>query len=201
MYSTAMPFGRNRVQHTLQSKRGRCRQSRRGLIEDEDLRLGQQRAGDLEQLLVGKGQRTCTVPHRNVQTQLSQDGTGQLTHAAKIEQPTPTGQFGREEILRHRQVGEETQLLRDDGNSVRCRFSGVGVVRVLSTDLDGSRVPPDDARQDLDHRRLPSAVLPDECMDLAGVEADAAIAQRMHATVGLGEPSGDEHVSEPGPSA
>ena len=75
--------------------------------------------------------------------------------------------LGQEEVVEHRQVGAEVELLEDDADAVPCaaaaRWSSSTGWPSMSTRPVGRLL---DARQDLHQRRLAGAVLADEHVDL-----------------------------------
>ena len=159
-----------------------------GLVEDDHGRVGRQRLGDLDQLLVGDGER----PHlrRAVEAHVHgrQHAPRVLAHAAPVDlAPAAQGQPPQEHVLGHRQGGDERELLEHGGDPGPARGDGVGQRHRLAGPQDAPTVGLVGAAQRLDEGRLPAAVLAQEPVDLAAVEPE------RHAVVGdhLAEALGD----------
>ena len=65
---------------------------------------------------------------------------------------------------------------------------GRGEDPLLARDLDAAGIRPLGTGQDLEQRRLAGAVLAEQAVDLAGVEIERDVVQRLHAGVELGDP-------------
>ncbi len=72
------------------------------------------------------------------------------------------------DVLRHRHLGHEHEVLVDDGDPVVQGLPGIAQVDRLSGEPDAATVVGVDAGQDLHQRRLARSVLAHERMHLAG---------------------------------
>src|SRR6185312_13542722 len=95
------------------------------------------------------------------------------------------GQLAHEEVLRHRQVGQQAELLVDDADAGGAHLGGARVADLLAVDQIGPLVAPDGAGEDLDQRALARPVLTGEAHDLAGAELERDAAERLDRPVGL----------------
>ena len=161
-------------------------QCRGGLVHDQEPGVEAQRLGDLDDLLVGDRQ----APNRPVGSQLDAETVDQALHLAvhrpAVDAPERAERVvAHDDVLRDAQIREQRRLLIDD------RYAGVAGVmrRVEVDDLTGGQhlagVPPYDAGEHLDERRLAGAVLADQAADLAGAEHEVAVQQRADGAVGL----------------
>jgi hypothetical protein len=160
---------------------------RRGrLVHDQHPRVERQRLGDLDDLLVGD--REAADGARGVEPDA--EAVELLLHLA-VHQPAvdPARALERvpahDDVLRHREVGEERRLLIDDGDAGRAGVGRGAEVHDLAVDEHLAAVEPDHAGEQLDERRLARAVLPHQRADLAGPQGDRAVAQRLDGAVGL----------------
>ena len=78
-----------------------------------------------------------------------------------------------QDVLRHRQLRKQVELLVDDADAQLQRLPGALDVRGPPVDPDGARVARVGAGKDLDERGLAGAVRPDEGVDFPLVKAEA----------------------------
>ena len=88
----------------------------------------------------------------------------------------------------HGQVGEKVELLVDCSDAERLGVLRGGEDPLLARDLDAAGIRTLGTGQDLEQRRLAGAVLTEQAVDLAGVEIERDVVQRLHAGVELGDP-------------
>ena len=92
-----------------------------------------------------------------------------------------------EDVLGHRQVPHQVQLLVDDADpKVLGRPRGRDLL-FLATNSDHARIATIDPGQDLHQRRLSSAVLPDQAVDLARAQIELRILERKDTRKALGD--------------
>ena len=91
-------------------------QRSRRLVHDQDLRLERQRFGDFDHLLLGDRQITDQSFRIELQVQPVEDGLRVDAHLLAIDNdPQVRSWFApNEDVLRHRQVVHQVQLLVDD---------------------------------------------------------------------------------------
>ena len=143
-------------------------QSRGRLVHDDEPRLHRQRAGDLDQLLLGDRK----VAHLRHRIALEADALGDrlrlLGHAPPAHEQPRARLAADEHVLGDRHVGSEGEFLVDRDDA-----SALGVVGRRKSDrlpeqLDLAGIGALRAGQDLQQRRLAGAVLAEQRVDLAG---------------------------------
>ena len=156
---------------------GLVRRQRGGrLVEDQQFGVAGERLGDLDDLLLGRRERTGLDPRIDMagadpDEQLARLGRERLA----VDQAGPAGHvIADEQVLHHRQRGDQRQLLVDMDDAGVERRPGIPEDGFLATPTDGAAVARQRARQDVDEGRLAGAVLAQERDDLAGgnVEID-----------------------------
>ncbi len=81
------------------------------LVHDDDLRPRAQRGGDLDQLLLRRGQFADGHVHVEVGLDLIEHGAGLVAHTAAVEPAGARGQIAEAKILRDGEVGAEGEFL------------------------------------------------------------------------------------------
>jgi hypothetical protein len=163
------------------------RRERRGrLVHDQEPGAGRECLGDLHQLPVGDAEAS----HRRVRGEVDPELLQQLrdcgAHRAPVDGVEATARLAaREDVLRHRQIGEDGRLLvhRDDPESVRIVRAADSLRLALEEHLAIVRM--DDPGQDLYERRLPCAVFADERVHGPGLDREADAVEGLHAPVAL----------------
>ena len=164
----------------------RSGQRRRRLVEDENSGCARQRLGDLDHLPPRKGQILDEGHRVNVGRAGARERfLCEAALGAPVDEPEPDRRTADGDVVGDRQVGNERQLLEDadDAGAVRGGGGVEGDVRPVKHDAAG--VGPDDARQDLDQRRLAGAVLPQDGVDASRHDGQARILERAHAAIAL----------------
>ena len=172
-----------------------------GSSSSSSSRLGAQRPGDLDPLLVAVGQdadracRSLSPSSRN--SAISRDPLAvQPALAGGPRQPQPGGEepgLGEVVAAEHEVLGDAsacpTARCSGTRGPPRCRRSGSGRIWssrcVAEADLALGRLV--DAGQDVEHRRLAGAVRPDDRVDRAGLDGERHLGQRLDRP----EPHGD----------
>ena len=165
------------------------REGGRRLVHDDQPGVQRERLGDLNHL----PPRDAELGHRRSRVEWAleavQDSLCLGEKGLPVHQPAQPGErFAPEQnILRHRERGDERRLLINDGDAEPVRL-------VDGANGDGLAAEPDRARvglvypgQDLDQSALARAVLPDEGVDLARSHAERDVLQRLDARKGLGQ--------------
>ena len=121
------------------------------------------------------------------------DSTSRAHRPAVDPAEAADGLAAHEDVLGDRQVGEERGLLVDDGDARLLRLGGRREVDVLAVEAELARVAAVEPGDDLHERGLAGAVLADEGVDRAGIEAQAAGAQGDDGAERLDDPGQLEH--------
>ena len=162
------------------------RAERRGrLVEDDELGARRQRAGDLDGLLLGHAE----LARRAVEVAADADQLEPLlrqpARVAPGDGAEAAGQAAEQHVLDHAQVARDLALLRDQADADLARLDRREVRERLPVEADLAAVGADDTRDDLQERRLASAVLADQGMHAARRHGEVGGLQRMHAGVAL----------------
>ena len=149
-------------------------------------RLPRERLGDLDHL----APRQRQVLHERERMDVVGAGARQrlLGHSplrAPVDQPEAARRIADRDVVGDRQVRDQRQLLEDAGDA-----GGIGGRRRGERDRRAIEQHPafvgrDDARHDLDQRRLAGAVLAEHRVDAAGFDRQVGALQRAHAAVAL----------------
>ena len=160
-----------------------------GFVHHQDARGARERLCDFDHLLLGDAERFDRGARVHGYPELFQDFPGARVHLAGRDEARPAQGFvAQENVLGHRELLDEVQLLVDDGHAHRQRFVGVGDPVVAPLEADRSRIAPMDAGEDLDERGLARSVFSDEGVRLAGHDFEVNFRERLDARKGLGYP-------------
>ena len=160
---------------------------RRGrLIHDEHPRVGGERLGDLDHLLLGDRQVPDHHVRVDVDVQASEDRPRLPLHLPLGEHARFGALASEEDVFGDRQVLAHVQLLVDDRHAHLLRLFG-GEVRgdLLAEELHRAAVAGVDAAQDLHERGLSRAVFPEQGHHLARAQVEGDVVQRLDAGEGL----------------
>ena len=101
------------------------RERGRRLVHHDHARLGRERLGDLDDLLVGDREPACDAVGIELDAELVEQPRGLAPHAPPVDAPAAAQRLGADEdVLRDGQVGEERGLLEDDRDAGRVRLRG-----------------------------------------------------------------------------
>ena len=161
---------------------------RRGrLVHDDDSGIEREGLGDLDQLLLGDREAERDPVEVEPDAEPLEDRLGLRVHRREVDAaPGAQRLAADEDVLDHREVGEERRLLVDD------RDPGVASVgRAAQRDLDtvDEQLPAVGrvhSGEDLHERRLARPVLADEGMSLARVEVDRDVVESADRSESLG---------------
>ena len=107
-------------------------------------------------------------------------------HAPPLHEAEAIGRLRAEkDVLGHRQIGRDAELLMDHGDAGRARVARRAEAGLPAVEHEAAREFRMHAGDDLHQRALAGAVLADETMDLAGGEREVDPAQRLDAAEGL----------------
>ena len=101
--------------------------------------------------------------------------------ARPVEQAEAALLAAEEDVLGHRAVGHQVDLLVDRADAGRLRLLRRGELDGLAVEQDLAGILPVIAGQDLDQGRLAGAVLADQRMNLARLDLERGRAQRRDA--------------------
>ena len=143
-------------------------EGRRRLVHDEDLRVLQERAADLHDLLVGGVQVGHHLPRIDRDVELGQDGARLRAHALHVHEAQARAELRAEKkVLIDAQVVDEIQFLVDEADAQLprgrgCRDDGPG-----PADEDLPRIRGKHPAEDVHEGGLSGAVLADQGVYLA----------------------------------
>ncbi|MCY1226253.1 hypothetical protein D9M72_384800 [compost metagenome] len=161
------------------------RQHRGGFVQDQQLRIGQQRAHDLHALALADRQRmhmAVRLQRQAIALGGGADALGQLLHVALL----PGGQAERD-VLGHGQGVEQREMLEHHGDAQVAR-----IVRAVDRDWGPveahlAGIGPDGAEDDLHQRGFAGAVLAQDGVDLAGCDGEADVVVGNDARIALAD--------------
>ena len=117
----ALGAQRRMISNRLSASIGR--ENGRRLVEGHDLVRHQQRAGDLHELPVGDGEAAAPRgPGRCAVPSSSQDGARPLAHGRVVDEAEAPDLAPEEQVLRHRQVLGEQDLLVNENDALALRI-------------------------------------------------------------------------------
>ena len=158
-----------------------------GLVHDEYLRVHGQRLGDLDQLLLGDGERT----YRRRGAEIRAHGVEQFfclpVGARPVDERAALKLVADEYILRHGQIRIGSRVLVDGGDAILLGDDGVAHDHLLALENDLAAVRLMHAGQRLDERGLARAVLADEGVYLSGAQVELHAVQSLDAREYLGD--------------
>ncbi len=160
-----------------------------GLVQDEDPRLLGQRLADLHQLLLADAELLDRARGVHLETHELQRGLRVLAHHVPADEAGAHGLAAEGEVLHHRQLGHQGQLLGDERDAVMLGVpEGLEAHRrPVQEDLASISPPGVDAAERLDERALARAVLAAEDVDLALLQRERHAVQGAHAREVLGD--------------
>ncbi len=180
---------RQATDHPEQVLRVHPREAAGGLVHDEDLRLRQQRPGDLHQLLARHRQRTHGGPRRDVVGPKLREGLPGAGGSFPPVDPTPSMRRGSEEdVLLHGEVRGEVQFLVDHRHPGPPGVQGVRGLEALPVEFDPPGVGRMRAGQHLHQGAFPGSILANQGVHLAGLQHEVNAPKRLGGAEGLANP-------------
>ena len=135
---------------------------RRRLVEDEDARIGEERARERDELPLAERELEAALADLGVVAvrQLGDEAVGADSRRGGLDLGPGGARTAERDVVRDR-AGEEEALLRDDAElSPQRRLRHVAQVGAVDRDAPAARVV--EASEQLRDRRLPGAGVPDE---------------------------------------
>src|ERR1700722_457229 len=160
--------------------------SRGRLIEDQDFGAEIHRSADRDNLALAAGQgadQLIAIPHSGdaeLPYLLECDAVAALG-VEPAERRTSLFQLrAEEEIAAHAHQRNRSHLLVNGGDAARTRVARIREAGLLSVEVDRAAAGRMKTGQDLDQRRLAGAVVSQQAHDLARVNGDRNVGQRLH---------------------
>ena len=160
------------------------RQAGGRLVEDEDLGLLRQRAGDGDQRLLGPAEALDADVRIDVGAEDVERPRRAPARRRPVHHPEPPRISQRQaDVLGDGHPVDQAEVLMDEGDRQPPQRLG----HVPAAIADGAFVQRIDAREDLDQGGLSGAVLAEERDDLAGADVHADVVERLRAAEELGD--------------
>jgi hypothetical protein len=160
-------------------------QRRGGLVHDDEPCVEADGAGDRHHLLHGGGIGHHRLAHVHMHVEAGEQRLRLLVHGAPVEKPEAAALAAEADVLGHRAVRDEVDLLVDRGDAGGLRLGGLREGDRLAVEQDLARIAGVVAREDLDQRRFAGAVLPDERMHLPAPDLERRARERRDAREAL----------------
>ena len=159
------------------------RQHRGRLVHDQQPRIEQERAHDLDALALADAER------RDDAARIELEPIG-LEHPIELGQKLARGEARIEaerDILEHRHRLEQREMLEHHADAQPPRRARIGDADGRAVEDDLPLVGREDAVDHLDQRRFSGAVLAEQRMDFAGLDAQVNVVVGAHARKGLAD--------------
>ena len=153
----ATPVSRIRLDRLDERAHDPDRQSRRRLVEQHHLRVGDERASDREHLLLAAGQRAGELP-----AAFRQPGKELVDHVGGNGRAAARGMASRQQGLLDREIGEQLAQLRNECQPAANDSAGVEVGDVRAVEYHPARGLRDQAGDRFDAGGLARSVRPEQ---------------------------------------
>ncbi len=141
-------------------------QSRGRLVHHEEASIERDGLRDLDDLLIGDGQALGQPVGVDRDAEAGEELSCLLAHPTPVDQAEAAERLASDEdVLGHGQVGEERRLLVDHGHAGGLRVGRRREVDLLAVESEDPAVASVEPGDDLHHRGLACAVLPDQGVD------------------------------------
>ena len=165
------------------------RQHRGRLVHDHDLRVHQQRLGDLHQLLLGHAEIHHLLADVHLHPNARQGRLGLLSHLPPMHSPPHgTRRSPQGDVLGDAHIGKQIEFLIDDAHPQGQCITRIADLHLLALDLDLSLIRLVVPGQDLDQGGFSRPILPHQGVDLAPTTGEIDILQRLHPRERLAHP-------------
>ena len=164
-------------------------------VEDQNLRLGADGFGDLDDLLLGHAEGGDARVRIDGCAGAFEDLAGLALARFPIDATPDAAGFEAEgDVFGDGEIGKERGLLVDDGDAEVVRLDRVVALDRGSLDAERAGIVRDGAGDDLDERGFPRAILAHKGVDFAGLKIKGNVLQRAHTRVGFRNADGfEEH--------
>ena len=159
------------------------REHRRGFVQDQQLRLGQQGAHDLDALTLADRQcvhRPLRIDVEAIKPRHQTDAAGHLGQRGLAVEAEP-------DVLGHGERVEQAEVLEHHADAEFARLRRAGHLHRLAVPADLAFVGPHGAVNNLHQRRLAGAVFTQHGMDLAWRDLQVDAVVRLHRRILLAD--------------
>ena len=166
-----------------------------GLVQDQQAHPLGERLGNLDQLLLADAEIGDQRVRLLTQADLGQQFPGTPVHRVTIDDAEPRGRVRKEDVLRDRHQRNQRQLLVNDDDPERLGIVDIAKAPLLAVEGDRALIAAVgiDPAQHLHQRRLAGAVFAHQRVNLAGLDGEIDVAQRLHACKALADTAHLEH--------
>ena len=161
------------------------------LVEDDDTRVPEHRAGDGDGLALTAGQAGDVLPDRGDRPhrETVEGLLRPLLHGVLVELDSVGKLATEEEVVHDVEVVAQREVLIDDLDAERVGLLRVGDVHRLAVEEVFTRVERVDAGDALDERALARSVVTSESRHLSGVDVEVDALEHVHRPEGLRDAS------------
>jgi hypothetical protein len=160
---------------------------RRRLVEQEDVNVGRQGLRDLDELSLSHPERTDEPAGIDVVADPPQRLARRLVQRRPVDEAARAVPPAEEDVLADRERLHERELLVDDRDAPPAGRLRRAEGSVLAVEEHPALVGDDRSRDHLHQRRLPRAVLPEQGVDLAGVDLEVDAGEGLDAGIRLAD--------------
>ena len=164
-----------------------------GLIEDEDAGIQAECLRNLHELLGSQRQGAKALGRVHLEPHAIQDLERPSPHGPPIQQPAPARLSPQEDVLLHRQVVTQAELLMDEADPRRHRLARPVEAHRLTPKPELPGIRRVDPGQDPHEGALARTVLAHDRQDLAGSSHEVHALQGLNAPERLGEAASLQH--------
>ena len=157
------------------------RQGGRRLVHDQDLRIGRQRAGDLDELLLGGAKLLQQIVGAARQADGIQERLCRRAHPVPVDAERAARHVADEDVLEDREIAEQAWMLVHHRDATALRLERRPALDRCAVDQDHPAVGPMHPCQQLDAGALAGTVLAEQGQDLARQEVERGVLERHRA--------------------
>ncbi len=165
-----------------------------GFVQNEELRLGDDRLGELDKLPLGERKLSCLGLWIDLDSEIVEDSGCLCFDARVIDLPEPCGRHApKEDVLRHGQVRAETQFLVDGADADRFGLVRRQALIRDAVERDRAGIGLMHSRHQVDPGALAGAVLTHQRVNFARVDIEAHPIEHDIARERLGQVGGAQN--------
>ncbi len=159
------------------------------LVHDEHARFADERAGDLDELLLGDGERPdrCVEWHLRLANFL-QRALGQAAALAVVDPTKRRRLAAKQDVFLHRQIGREVELLINHRHAAVARVQRIAWLKRLAVEREAAGIRPVRAAEHFHQRAFACTVFTDERVNFPGGDLEAHAVERNGRPEALGHP-------------